>query len=640
MPPINVNPNTVFSVNDPAIAVCFRIEPLVEDQDLVTTVSANVHDALWMMAQQWRVGEFAGEDAGTIVKAKIETQTTKINRFKGLKGSVEPFDPNVPLEARVERQPLILDFGMQLEIGMQWYKILKTNSLAGSYGFFVSQFQIVVPTGTASLDIQSNHNSMNMRKMAWKRIMNGAAFMKHLYDNHKARDVSGLNPSDFTAIDAAEATFKTWLTNTYYLPTSFADDSWSPEHLEYRFSVSAPLGTSSTANQTLLDADHYTLGDLDWYSVDRNANSNAKLTDPSTVSISNSSAIGASQFLSYLPQHITWKGMPKGRWWEFEDKNIDISKMLAQKQDISKLILMEFGLIYSNDWFLIPHKLDVGTITEVKNLMITDVFNQRFMIKRAGAASGNGWQKWDMYQVSQKGQQAYQNGLDKLLLMPSLINKVESEPIEKVMFMRDEMANMIWGVEEIVPNDLFGGQSGKEAAGGLMDFLELTYPPVTSSTNPNNAVLRYKLQNTVPENWIPFVAVANTANNPPNYRTRQVQRARFLRYINEQYLQAPITPRTNLLRVGLDESPTSMSPGWNFVIPKERVPNSSNSPAPYFINQEELSKSGHVVSSAFQRTRWYDGRPFVWIGRKKLSGRGEAGVKYEYDILVDKNAEL
>ncbi|MBD2769866.1 hypothetical protein IC235_18405 [Hymenobacter sp. BT664] len=627
--PVNFDPAA------PSISASIRIEPISEDKDLTTTVRANVHDALWMLSQQWRVGEFKGEDAGTLVKAKVETQSTKINRYKGWKSPVEEFNPNIPLEARVERQPLILDLGMQLEIGLMWYKVLKANAVASNYSAYVTRFEIAVPAGGSQLEIQSNRYSMNMRKTARKRIMDGAAFVEYLQAGNAARSVPGLNAADLATIDTAEAAFRAWLSNTYCLPTSLADDSWSNEHLEYRFSVSAPLAAAANASQTVLDADRYTLGDIDWYSVDLNADANFQLTAPASVPINNANAIGASQVLSYLPQHLSWKGMPKGRWWEFEDRNIDISKLSTQKQDISKLILMEFGLIYSNDWFVIPHQLEVGSITEIRNLMVTDVFNQRFLIKRAGAASNNSWQKWDMYQVSKKGQPAHQAGLDKLLLLPSLINKVESEPIEKVMFLRDEMANMIWGVEDVVPNDLFGGQNGKDAANNLLDFLELTYPPVTATTTPNQATLRYKLQNTVPENWIPFVPMASQIN-PANYRARKVQRARFLRYINEQYVPAPIFPRTNLLRQGLDEETPQTN--LRFVIPKPRTSSSMPGPEPYFVNQEEVSKSGHVVSATFQRTRWYDGRPFVWIGRKKQTGRGEANVKYEYDVLKDKEA--
>jgi hypothetical protein len=36
------------------------------------------------------------------------------------------------------------------------------------------------------------------------------------------------------------------------------------------------------------------------------------------------------------------------------------------------------------------------------------------------------------------------------LLPPALMSSLESRPIEEVMFLRDEMANMAWGVERVI----------------------------------------------------------------------------------------------------------------------------------------------------------------------------------------------
>ena len=35
-------------------------------------------------------------------------------------------------------------------------------------------------------------------------------------------------------------------------------------------------------------------------------------------------------------------------------------------------------------------------------------------------------------------------------LPPSLVKSLESRPIEEVLFLRDEMANMAWGVERVI----------------------------------------------------------------------------------------------------------------------------------------------------------------------------------------------
>ena len=47
--------------------------------------------------------------------------------------------------------------------------------------------------------------------------------------------------------------------------------------------------------------------------------------------------------------------------------------------------------------------------------------------------------------------------------VPPAVGKVlESAPIERVNFLRDEMANMVWGVESTVPSQTGQGVSGYE----------------------------------------------------------------------------------------------------------------------------------------------------------------------------------
>ena len=43
----------------------------------------------------------------------------------------------------------------------------------------------------------------------------------------------------------------------------------------------------------------------------------------------------------------------------------------------------------------------------------------------------------------------------------------------------------------------------------------------------------------------------------------------------------------------------------------------------YFINEEESPRAGRIAARAVQRARWFDGRTFVWIGRRVSIGKGE-----------------
>ncbi|MGN6569750.1 MAG: hypothetical protein ACTHJ0_17445, partial [Flavipsychrobacter sp.] len=546
MPHITVPVSTAA----PEIVSYVRLEPIARINDVTPTISADVHDALWFLTQQWRVGEFRGIDGGTLVKAKIETQSSYINRFQSSNAAnAEAIETNVPLEAKIERLPIVFDLGMQLEIGYQWYKALKSNAQDTLYHYYQSVF-VIQETFTSSYpEYLSNQSSMQARLLTSGRIIDGGAFVTYLNTpSNSASTVTGVSTDsayNATSLANAQTQFQTWFSKTYYQPGSTTQNSWSEQKLEYTFRASVPLAATNGANQTVLIGDKYTGNNLDWYSVDVDPNAADKLTEYPANSVSNATidghdVIDTPVVMSYIPHTIEWKGMPTGRWWQFEDANIDLAKMLTQKQDITKLILMEFGLIYSNDWLLIPHVVDNGTITQVNGLVVTDVFDQQILIKRAGSNPADNWQKWDMYENNIKRSDV---GLGKLLMMPNVLNRMESEPIEKVLFLRDDMAEMIWGVEDVVPNDLFGGISGKDVYTNLLSYLNANNTTPALPGVPTSATLRYKLNNSIPENWIPFISVPNAGN--PN-RPTMVQRAAMIRYIDNEYSGAAIKPRTNI----------------------------------------------------------------------------------------------
>lgn len=599
-------------LNRPDILAYVRIEPRAISKTLAPTIKSSVHDALWMLTQQHRIGEFEGEDAGMAMKARVQTQSTKINRFKSRNGEVEEYDEKTPLEAKIERLPLKQDLGQSIEFSTMWIKLIAKvypNTVQQIVTAFISQF----PIDPLSDNIAQNSNkvAVRIRNLATKRSIDGIK----LYNYFKNGGTASAVISNFPLLDSQITPFLNWISSTYYFPNSQQENSWSDSELEYQCKVSAPLTVTSNSAQNLLLADKYKRGDLDWFSFDLDGNSNNKLQE-SGFSVDNSKAVLKEQTFSYIPTNIEFKGMPKGRWWEFEDKNTDISKMLTQQSDVLKMIIMEFGLIYSNDWFLIPHIVPDNSITTVRGLVITDSFGRNFLINRAGSNQEQQWYRWDMYNISKKNSVS-ESSFGKLLLIPNIKNRMESAPLEKVMFLRDEMANMIWGVEEVVPNELSGGMDGKNAYLEVLDYLNQTLPPSESNPNyiPNDALHRFKLNTAVPENWIPFIP---TKQSPTLHGGRDVlvQRAAMVRYIDDNFTNEVIRPRTDILSIGISEN------------------------KPYFINEEVVSRSGFVVTSNYQRSRWYDGSVFTWIGRSVKGGRGEGNSGLKFDVLEDKESDL
>ena len=150
------------------------------------------------------------------------------------------------------------------------------------------------------------------------------------------------------------------------------------------------------------------------------------------------------------------------------------------------------------------------------------------------------------------------------------------DPIEQVNFTRDEMANLVWAIEDRIPDGTGVGINAQEIA----DQTGVVPPPIPAST----AEIRYVLGTTVPENWIPFVAV----HKPGSVQDIHFQRAAM--------------PKLN------SPEPDVIRPKG--VLLKEVQPR-------YYVNEEEVPSAGSIVTRSWQRTRWLNGRTFLWIGRRQ-----------------------
>src|SRR5678816_1971520 len=100
------------------------------------------------------------------------------------------------------------------------------------------------------------------------------------------------------------------------------------------------------------------------------------------------------------------------------------------------------------------------------------------------------------------------------------------------MLVRDEMTNMVWGIERGIALPSGESKNGREAAYETRAFHEqdvvrrLGGPPPPPPVSPE-AKIRYQVMSSVPENWIPMIPV----HIPGNVRKIQLQRASMLRLL-------------------------------------------------------------------------------------------------------------
>ncbi len=205
--------------------------------------------------------------------------------------------------------------------------------------------------------------------------------------------------------------------------------------------------------------------------------------------------------------------MPNTRWWAFEDNRVNFGAVTPSTTDLGTLMFLEFGLVYANDWYLIPLVLPAGSLARVKGMAVTTVFGERFWIDAAGAGFDDHWQRWSLFTLSITARETGQAADTSLLLLPVVPKIQEGRPLEEVMLVRDEVANMVWGVEKTIGLATGTGKSGSEAAGETLAYYRrllaewLDAHPGSSVVVPFAAQIRYEVMNTVPEHWIPFIPV-------------------------------------------------------------------------------------------------------------------------------------
>lgn len=424
---------------------------------------------------------------------------------------------------------------------------------------------------------------------------------RHAYD-----DIA-VPPDKTDDVDDIAGKFIAWYEKLFYQPIDEANDAWIPKQLEYQFGVSA----SRDGKEKVLVAEEYYHGRLDWYNLDVDQ-SKETLAGIETEVSPETPGLEKAFTYSFIPTAIQFEGMPNTRWWTFEEEGkTNFGDIKPDTTDINKLLLMEFGLVYANDWFVVPFQLPVGSLANVKGLAVTNVFGERTWIEASGSGQDETWQRWAMYNLAVRGSEDVKADTT-LVLLPTVPKISESKPIDEAYLIRDEVSNMVWGIEKTVPLPDGDSKPGREAAielqrryGHILNT-EIEGGIVVPEEPEYRAAIRYQLMTGVPENWIPFISAHKDNDN----REIQLQRASMPRIIpGDPNLPEKIKPRTVLLRHGLNKTPAQ----------------------PYFIHEEEVPRAGVRVFQTYQRTRWQDGSVFTWLGIRKQTGRGEGSSGLAFD---------
>jgi hypothetical protein len=525
-----------------------RVEPVSRGGDPGQGLAAPTQDPYWMLARQRQFGELTGEDAGSPVQVAFVQSEANLDGWMPEGGNVMPYSPSSDvIEALVAGEAAgpshsTLD------------RVQAGRALAAAVP------QSVADALRAAFPVAVADDSLRLLVRAAGLFADGLAVAAAVADAADDTDAQlgaalGLTTADASAARADLTAFAQWCRITF----GTGPNSWIPERLERRFDL-------AVGGDAVLAAPGHARERVDWSDFD-------------VVATGGAAPAGTVTSRKRIPTTIQFPGMPRDRFWEFEDSKLSLARIDATTNDLGRLALVEFSTVYGNDWFIFPMPVTFGSTETISELVVRDTFGTHELIEPAADP------QWGMYRP---------NGADiqnPVLAVPAVtVSPLGGDVVEEVRFLRDEMANYVWGVEQLVT----------DAEGDVHDLPDeyvraLPSPPFL----PSGADVAYQLMTEVPDHWVPFIPVQIPGSS------RQVA------------LVEAVLPRPDSLGELVISEPRSS------VLQELRgIP----------LPEEEVPSAGVVVRRRWFLARSADGGRHAWAARSVVTGRGEGSSGLQFDV--------
>lgn len=605
-----------------------RIEPRTRKEDFATALSFEVYDPLWMLTRQWQFGRFKGNDCGSIVTSKVKVSRRRLDRLYSTPAANMswPYSTDTPMEYDVEKRNRPITPFIRIESALHFKKMAgdaftrkqtatppfqpgRASLSDTPAGDTMEEMMRLFPLEEFIPFVEDKDKTIETLKTEQNTSLKGlyATYGKRIFDGYKLfcateKEIASLARFGVLMPDRVKQ-YKAWFAQKY-LPLANEEDScWNEQKMGYQTAVSE--------NENVYEAEDYHTGKLSWYSFDAR---NAILK----------TGVKEEKMLSYLPVPAWFPGAPNRRLWEFEDASVQFGHQSNSDFSLlSNAVVMQYASMYSNDWMLTPLEAEAGTVLDVEGIVITDTFGERIFIDTTAeqtdeqtnnTAAGIAFtDRWNLFGTTLAN--AYQSNDFRsqggLLFPPTLPRCEESQPLEEVQFLRDEMANMLWGVETVIADGCDGRMAGKDLSDAVLSVVDAARGESAGPEDPEQPyAYSYLVQNRVPLHWIPFI---------PQKIDGEIREIRFRRgrmpiFFNDSY--NPVRPSTELLGI------------------KKR----SRGIQPRYINEEEVTGYGVKLVLTAQRTRWFLGRSYTWTGAKKVISQYQANSGLMFDELIDKKS--
>lgn len=557
-----------------------RIEGCSVDADLLEAPQAQIADPFWLLGKQWQTGELTGDDAASPVLIEAEVAYTPVSRFQaGAPGGASPAldraGLGAPLEAAVQRedvrqgptaQRLSAEAGLELMRRLDNAGVPLRGELRGALPLRLAADDGLDPLGRQQLDLLG------------RRSFDAAALVSTL-DRGTLSHLPGLAALRRPPASDVLAGWRTWYSAVFSLPPS-GQRAWDASSMEYRFRAGAHLQGDS---EVVLEVPEYRGDRLDWYDFDLREDL-AALGAPAARSV-------RSVTVAAVPARFA--GQAASRFWQVENEEVWFGDLPVGSTDLARAALAGYSLSYGDDWFQVPVRLPAGVLARIERVTVRDTYGHRREIRSCAELDGPG-RTWRYFELSGDSSADAPDPKDRrcpwLFLAPAIAGSVTSRPVEEVVLLRDQVANLGWGIEVTV----------ESAAGRRVDRAALARARRPAASAPHGAAWLYLLGTSVLDHQVPLVPVRGADGQ------LYLQRGRLATAADSDEVQT---------QGALGQI---LEPG-----------------VPLLVHDAAVPDSGITVTRHWQMARSASGEPACWMGRSVTSAPPRRSPGLTFDDVAD-----
>jgi len=588
----------------PSIVTWQRLVPISRSADFATAVAAEIHDPLWMLSRQHRIGELTAQDAGSPAFVRVGYKPAPLTNLMLTSGTGQtttlPVDASKPIEAQMLPEPQTPDLATRVELGLTFLQILGEAFPPSQTG---PSSVVTAFAGAPSLALKTTDGAprpfdpIDQATATFVSMTGSAVDGVTIYGLAQSQTI----PSDVTTLTADQKKvvlnvykgFVTWVQATFGqidTPTGTDPQGWNAKLLDYDLQMQF-----GTTNVVTLNVEPNENGAVDWTSFDFVSQSVAN-SDPF-------SGITA-QVTRVAPMTVRFPGMPSPRHWDFESGELPWPDVDATRIELLRLLMIDFAMLYGVDWFILPLDLPVANAVKIDSLLVFDVFGGLTVVDPVEAARNVQPpavpDRFTMYSTAAPG--ATVAGF--MVLPPAAGTALQQGTVlEEVRFARDEMAEMVWGIEAVTESRIGERRRGTERDAAV----DAAGPAPSAPTN--TAPLSYQLESKVPVQWIPFLT-PDTGTPSTVFLEGETERD-VVQQPGGQLVPTPVPPAGKILK------PTGLFKG-------------TGGPG-YQVFQEQIPRSGAKVQRVQFAASALDGKSYFWIARRRRAGAGETQSGLRFD---------